>query len=298
LTNASLTCNLPTESAGFFAIISGAKAELPIAQPAPQTAAFYCRQQGMEFLYRQSDRKIEPAQPKIPGKINVGVFVHPGIQRNTSHSGQLGLAEALQPPPPNMIVTVIDNLAPETLHSFDVVVVGNIRKAAPAGGWERHIREYVTDGGGALLVHHAVGYGAASRAMFPELGRGVDYVPYPEMEIVADHPALTGNGLADGVSGLQTGKLFTSAFPDFINLLPGTNGQALVRSLSGRTDKPENVVIAGAVGVGRVVLCGLELGCQAVTQADGKLNFITAVGPDIEFKILINSIRWLAGSPL
>ncbi len=297
LTNSTLACVLPAESAGFFAIIPSREAGLPAVQPAPQTAACYCLHRGMAFLSHQRDRAIEPAQPKIPEKINVGVFVHPGIKKNTPHSGQLGLAETLQQPPPDMAVTVINTLAPETLGSFDVVVLGNIRKAAPAEGWERNIREYVTAGGGALLVHHAVGYGSASRAMFPEIGRGVDFVPYPGMEITADHPAITGTGLEHGVPGLHAGQKFTGGFPDFISLMPGANGQVLVRSQSGRTGKPENAIVAGTAGAGRTVLCGLELGCQAVPQPDGSLNFITAVAPEHEYKILMNAIRWLAAGP-
>jgi len=113
------------------------------------------------------------------------------------------------------------------------------------------------------------------------------------MRVVADHPVTTGRSLEHGLAGLKLGTEFVSGFPDYITLAPGPSAQVLVQSLRGRSGQPEPVVVAGSVGKGKVVLCGMNIGCQGVKE-EGKYRFIAQVAGQGEQQILLNSVRWLA----
>jgi len=111
--------------------------------------------------------------------------------------------------------------------------------------------------------------------------------------VVEDHPVVTGEGLKGGIAWLKKEATFKCGFPDFISLNPGSDGTVVVRSLKGRGDSPENVIVVGEAGKGRVVLCGMNIGCQYV-KTDDKREFVAEVKEESEREILLNAVRWLA----
>ena len=293
----TLHCEIKPESARYFLITPKSAFRLPRAEAAEQGLSCYATHTGMQFLAAGPDDEADRPRkfPKIRGTINVGVFVHPKMTRDdpATLKGQLGVRDGLARATEDMVVRPIQDLEPATLNSFDVVVVPNVRKANPPAGWESNIRDYVVAGGGALLVHHAVGYGSGSSVMFPEIGRGVDFTPELNMRVVADHAVTTGRTLEHGLASLKVGAEFVSGFPDYITLAPGPSGQVLVQSLRGRSGQPEPVVVAGSVGKGKVVLCGMNIGCQGVKE-EGQYKFVAEAAEEGERQILLNSVRWLA----
>jgi len=293
----TLSCSVMPESTRFFLISPSAALAWPETTLVDQDAGCYSRDTGMTFLNisPRDDGDSDAKHPKVRGMINVGVFVHPKMAKIKPEElkGQLGIEKELEKSYPGIVATAVEDMAPETLDSFDVMVMPNIRKATPPGGWEKNLREYVIAGGRALLLHHAVGSGSISRVMFPEVGQGVEHVPELEMHVVSDHPVITGQSLKNGVPGLKSGMRFKSGFPDFISLVKGDAGELIMKSVRGRTEKPENVMVIGKVGEGKVVLCGMNIGCQHVTR-DGKTEFLAEVTDGGEREILLNAIRWLA----
>ena len=51
-------------------------------------------------------------------------------------------------------------------------------------------------------------------------------------------------------------------------------------------------VVAGHVGKGRAVLCGINLGCRTV-EAEGNHRYLEEISPE-EAALLINAVYWLA----
>jgi len=280
-------------SASFFLISPKSEYTLPSPQVISARLRCYSENTGMEFLNveLEDDEKDEGAIARVRGMINVGVFVHPASANPKKLKGQIGVKEELDKSG-DMAVTAVQDLSPETLMSFDVLVVPNIFKANPPPEWEGHVRDFVASGGNVLLIHHAVGYGSDSGVMFPEIGRGVDYTTEVEFEVVDEHPIVTGKSLKNGVPGLAVGGRFTSDFPDYITIAPGAGGKVVVKSIKGRSGDPEDVVVVGEVGKGKVVLCGMNIGCQALTTDSGR-DFVAGVTKGGEYEILLNSIRWL-----
>jgi len=294
----SITCTVEPGSPRFLLFTPKAAFSVPRSECAEQRLGCYAGRTGMDFLRTRAAEDDGGAgrARRVRGMINVAVFVHPkmGHDKPGTLKGQLGVKEGLGKAAKDMVVSPIEDLADlEELDRFDVVIVPNIRKANPPAGWEGAVRKFVLAGGGALLIHHAVGYGSGSGVMFPELGRGVDYTPEVDMRVVVDHPVTTGAGLVNGVTGLKTGAEFVSGFPDYITISPGRDAQVLIKSLRGRTDDPEAVVVAGQVGKGKVILCGMNIGCQGAKK-DGKWEFRAEVKSPGEREILLNAVRWLA----
>ncbi len=285
------TTTLAPETTQFFLLTPEAAFSWPAATNAPQDASCYSFTPGPARRPRPKAPGRPASAARRHGPLRVGVFVHPAMRQAGPGDlkGQLGVAAALEQDHPGLSALRIADLTPDTLAPCDVVVVPNTRKAPPPAGWERALRAFVEAGGGALLIHHAVGYGSGGAAMFPEIGRGVDFVPQQEWTPTADHPLISGDGLEHRVSGMKPEAVLRSGFPDFISLSPGPSGTVLGASLRGRTPRSEPLLVAGDFGAGRVVLCGVNLGCQ--TEPGG--GFRAEVSRNGEHALLLNAVRWL-----
>jgi len=224
------------------------------------------------------------------------LFVFPKrMKRSPKRSlSQFGIEKELKKVP-DIALHVLEDLDYQLIRKLDVVVVPNVRKAAPPSGWEINLRKYVLSGGNALLTHQAVGIGASSGVMFPEVGQGVGFSKGDKMRPVADHPVVTGKGLNKGASGLKNiDKVFTCGFPDYVAMTPGSSGKVIVKSFLENERAPEDVIVVGKVGKGKVVLCGMSIG-SLYEMKDGEWRgFVPQVQQKGEYEILLNSIRWLA----
>ena len=144
--------------------------------------------------------------------------------------------------------------------------------------------------------------------LFPEIGRGIDWIAITRMKVTKLHPVTTGESMrkrfpkkavdpvfADELTRTQfnIGDEFTMGFPDYIKIRAGKEGTVLARSVideSGKGDDP--VLVVGQIGKGKVILCGTAIGATTITK-EKKLDIIEKVTPG-ELKILINSVYWLA----
>ena len=205
----------------------------------------------------------------------------------------------------------IEDLELDTLMGYDVVVMPNFHTpgADLTENWERNIHSYVQAGGGALLIHHSVGFGRFSEPAFAEIGKGPDYVKNRSMEVVADHPVVNAaavkatfptevndDAFAHRFKELQlpAGTRFLSGFPDYVIIEPGPQGQIIVKSTlqAGVGDDP--VVVVGKVAQGRVVLSGMSIGCRCLPDQTSGWNVDDHITAE-ERAILVNSVFWLAG---
>jgi len=290
--------NIQPKSTGFFLISPSAAFKMPLSEIERTDPGCYSRSPGMLFMKTEIAEEEETVRKIgiVPGKINVGLFVFPKrMKRSPKRSlSQFGIEKELKKVP-DIALHVLEDLDYQLIRKLDVVVVPNVRKAAPPSGWEINLRKYVLSGGNALLTHQAVGIGASSGVMFPEVGQGVGFSKGDKMRPVADHPVVTGKGLNKGASGLKNiDKVFTCGFPDYVAMTPGSSGKVIVKSFLENERAPEDVIVVGKVGKGKVVLCGMSIG-SLYEMKDGEWRgFVPQVQQKGEYEILLNSIRWLA----
>ena len=211
----------------------------------------------------------------------------------------------------DLVVEYVEDLDAAALSRYEVVIVPNMGTSQPAPnlreGWEAEVRSFVEAGGGALLIHHSVGYMPVSHPVFPEIAEAPDYVPLTAMKVATDHAVASGQALRDryprkaenpafgiyfSATKLEAGRQFQSGFADYIKLKPGAQGTAVVVSERIGNAGGDATVVAGEVGKGRVVLSGINMGCKTV-KVEGKYQYLEEISPE-ETALLINAVYWLA----
>jgi hypothetical protein len=137
------------------------------------------------------------------------------------------------------------------------------------------------------------------------------FVAIQEMRATADHPVITGQALrtrfkrfvedpafADEYSAsfMAPGDLFQSSFVDYMRVEPDAGAEVLARSLYSDALKQgdDPVLVAGTFEKGRVLLCGLAIGCRVFRNAEGEWVEEDFITPG-EKKILVNATYWLRG---
>jgi hypothetical protein len=287
----NLDLHIPPDSSRYILIAPRAEVVLPEIKDVNQSDAGYAYKPEMAFLKRSKLEEKPLVKRASDGRPAIGVYVHPKMidDNRPMAIGHRGIRDELMTGKKEFNVVALNSLAPEIVRQYDMIVVPNIRKTAPAAGWEKDLREYVVQGGRVLLVHHAVGF-QKIKPCFPEVGRGVGYTQERTISITKDHPVTTGKGLGKEITALKTGDSFESNFPDYISLASGPSGQVLAQGL--RTNgPPENVLVVGNINKGKVVLCGMSLGC---IFAETKTGYEATSGlSDPERAILWNATHWL-----
>jgi len=292
-----------------FLVLEPATSAAPLAQPGAAVAgAAYARRRGMTFLRIAEDKPAAAAVARQPGRIYVAVLKNLTKSKRAPDVGGLAILRALGRQS-KVAPRWVEDLTPETLAGCDVVVVPNMIVRAPnlSLGWEKHVRRFVRDGGGALLVHHSAGLRTAAAPAFPEIAAARECVALRGMKVVADHAVVNGSPVARAFPymvgnpafqaqidrlTLAPGTTFQSGFPDYIVLVPGPAAAVLARS-ERRGDTGGDVTLAvGAVGKGKAVLAGMSLGSRCHRQ-DDKWVAEEVMSPEEE-AILVNSVFWLA----
>ncbi|MEA3400099.1 MAG: hypothetical protein U9R79_02530 [Armatimonadota bacterium] len=266
---------------------------------------------GTEFLRLEPEPARSADLPeKDPSKLYVAVLKNLRSPLGGCDLGGDAMVAALQKRE-DLVVEHVEDLDASALARYEVLVVPNMGAHAPAPnlseGWEAEVRQFVESGGGALLVHHSVGYMPVSHPMFPEVAEAPDYVPITAMEVAADHPVASGEALRQRFgdksddpafaawleeTALEVGQQFQSGFADYIKLNPGPQGTTVVVSQRQGNAGGDPTVVAGEVGQGRVVLSGMDLGCRSAEGPDG-YEFTEELNP-AEAALLTNAVYWLA----
>jgi hypothetical protein len=156
-------------------------------------------------------------------------------------------------------------------HSPRVLVIPQQRDPGVLGEAARKaVRSFVESGGGVLLTHDACGY-RYHPALFPEVTPGG--IGRERSSAVSPRP---GGALARDVGT----EPVAHAHYDHILLAVGGSGKVAARGETGA------VVVAGALGKGRVVACGIALGIDADERERAP------TGREAEFVRAL--VRWLA----
>ncbi len=253
------------------------------AEPAPAAAPRPALPAGWSRVGILTDRLADPPPQRPVLRGDEGLYA--ALQNR----------EALQ-------VEYIGDLETETLAGFDAVIVPNpVKGAIPPmlrAGWEGRLRDYVARGGGALLCHHAVGAYPCEMMPFPELGSALACVVQRTVKIVQDHPVTTAASVLRRfpekasnpafqaqleATAFKAGDVFQAGFVDYIPLKPaeGVAALAVGNPAGGGGDV---VLMAGPVGRGRAVLCGLALGEKNLHEEG------IAAGDE---NLLVNAVYWL-----
>lgn len=295
---------LDLEPYGFlFALVSSPKdfslpeitAESPPLPPSSSTNP------GVKFLRIREEKPVTTRREKERGKVYVGIFLA-SPPRGPLELGAKAMMNTLKKWD-RLVVEYIHDDRPQTLSFYDVVVIPNMKRRARnmSESWQEHIRRYTRQGGGVLLVHHSVGYPATTPPPFPEVATAPDYVPIATMKVIsreslrkaygkkAENPAFAQQLRA---TELKVGQEIQSTFADYIKLLPGPKGKVLLRSAVRGNRGGDAVLVVGEAGNGKVVLCGINIGCKTA-KLDGKYSYEEVMG-DAQSAILTNSIFWLA----
>ena len=241
---------------------------------------------------KQSSGAERPA--KQAGISYVAVW-DPGMPANTS-SGASAIFDTLLDKKGLKIEKITDTNQ-ETLAYFDTVVVPNFG-VHPTGtkDWDKNVREYVLNGGTALLCHRSVGYTPCAFVPFPEIGKPSDQVVKErDVKIVASHPLSDDltvrrrypddyknpayQGQMDATA-FKIGETYQFGFCDYVPIIPAKGAVVVAESLA----RSEPVVVVGKAGKGKVVMAGMGIGQDDIgnsKMADG------------DGKLLLNAVYWL-----
>ena len=137
------------------------------------------------------------------------------------------------------------------------------------------LARFVSDGGGLVTTHSAVGYRGLPSVVPEVCAQGLSNFRDNLFRLPAEHPIGRGLPLAQGLR---------ESYYDYITLKPGPAGAVVARG----TATGEPVVVCGPSGKGRYVACGLGIG---INPSDDKDCQPTAD----EAMLLTNMVKWAGG---
>lgn len=191
--------------------------------------------------------------------------------------GALGLLEGVRKEK-GIEATLIDNLEPQTIFAYDVIVLPGVHKLGSAEieeNWRLNLSNYVDSGRGIMLTHDSCGYRHVfSVPLFPQICKAnskTDNKP-TLMAVENNHPVTAG----------LVGKEFKHGYWDHINLIPGDKGKVLVKDKDGH-----DILVVGELGGGRVMAFGGIPGFNAKN--------VEAAPVAEELDIVIKGLKWLSG---
>ena len=208
--------------------------------------------------------------------IALGADLRVGIFAST---GAKGMKEALAAEQ-GLVLTELKTLDADSLFKQDILLIGGQRNGFPDAAWAPAVELFVRCGGGVMLNHDATGYRGWDESLFPKHFRGVAQT---RDNLVA--VTLKTHPLAAGLP-----EQFRHAYYDHIVLDSREAGTVV---LSDGEGKP--LVVAGELGRGRVLGCGMVVGFAERVAGKGQ-GELAPVGGEKQF--LVNAVRWLGERPL
>ena len=295
----------------YFALTRPGRIPLPEARTPLGECVAYSSQPGMEFLKQEVPKTAGAAaeRAKEEGKTYVGIFkgTKAGSWCDWGTEAMYEEAKGLK----EVVAEYIEDVTARETSFYDVIIMPNRLNGSlpPNKEWPETLRDFVQGGGGALMVHHAIGRNPPYPTVFPEVGTcGPICVPVSTMQVVKEHPVTTGESFRKRFPGLvknpafsvqmhatqlKKDEIFEDGFPDYFAVVPADGSEVVVKSVY---DKVKNqgddaTVVVGKFGEGKVVLSAMGIGCLC-TKVKGKWQGEEKC-TDGERKILINSIYWL-----
>ncbi|MBT3291951.1 MAG: hypothetical protein HN380_31705 [Victivallales bacterium] len=221
-----------------------------------------------------STRPLSAKERPVPGKIAFkGTGIRVGVV--ASGYGSEGILQTLRK------AKGIDAVPVATGHLLSdkcqVIILPQMRSTPPPAKTIAALEAFVKQGGGLITTHDAVGYRTMPKLLTSVCAGGTQH-PKDERWRFADpkHPLAYD---------LPTDKVLTQVFTDHVQLAPGPAGKVI--AVSEKTNQP--VILAGTVGKGRYIACGLLIGTNA------KADEAPAKSP--EARLLLNAIGWCAKQP-
>ena len=135
------------------------------------------------------------------------------------------------------------------------------------------LEDFVRDGGGLITTHDAVGYRGHPQIISEVCVRGVTHKPYDKEWVVVRRPHPV-------TASIEAGRPVPHSYYDHIEMECGPQG--IVLAEAAKTRRP--VLVAGDVGEGRYLACGMLLGVGADDSS------ITPTGA--ERTLLENAVKW------
>ena len=290
----------------FIMLDPAVSASAPVAVGTPVKAPAYAPTVGMEFLRHKAKGKA-PARKRTPGVIVVAVFrSERHHELPTDYGADAIMGKLLRQE--KIAAEWIESISDESLTGFDVLVIPNmaVRASNLVADWQQSVREFVSNGGGALLIHHSAGHPALGGAPFPEIGSLGTFTTVRGMQVIADHPIATAAAVEQAFSDrlanpafmaqiartkLAVDTTFISGFPDYMPIEPGRLATVVTRSVVANRIGGDPTLVAGSVGDGRAVLAGFNIGAKCV-KVNGQYVTTEELSPEEE-SILVNCIFWL-----
>ncbi|MEA3400750.1 MAG: glycoside hydrolase family 20 zincin-like fold domain-containing protein [Armatimonadota bacterium] len=188
--------------------------------------------------------------------------------------GSTSIMEALQGCE-GLDVAPLWEISREALAPCEVVVVPQPRSGGMIGEREaRLLRKFVGEGGGLIATHDAVGYRGLPAPLPAICTGGADHIRERTWKVIAEHPVT---------AEISPGAELTHSYYDHVLLDAGDAGIVVATDTDGRP-----VAVCGEHGQGRYLATGLAIGL-APDDSD-------AAPTDHELRLLLNAIRWCAGS--
>ncbi|OGV32666.1 MAG: hypothetical protein A2020_09865 [Lentisphaerae bacterium GWF2_45_14] len=309
ITSGIVDIEIPPEGINYYIISPDEQQPVPAYSPYPQNSApTYAEVSGMNFLRKEGTETAKVARkPKDSRFLYFGIY-NAGDGKEVT--GWLGIKDSFKEYSKYVKVDLIDKLDMDTLNYYDAVIVPGMRLPKSINkDWKECLREYVENGGGVFLVHNSIGpCGTISEPVFPEIGKATGNSLFKEFKIVADDSIIQGKALRKHCAWdvmnpgldvlfqkaeMKTGDVSDVAYIDHLEIEPGSSGDVLAMNLDENGNIRKPVLVAGKLGKGKVVLCGMLMGATHAKGTEwGAEEKIPGKG---ELGILINSAFWLGG---
>jgi hypothetical protein len=281
----SVKVDVPPLRTGFYLIGSDKATALPKASRAPVLGGA-CSDAGTTFHEKKNEEfkfEFTPAgKSKTVGVLNI----HDKRGRQSQAWGAIAVHDYLKAKCANLKVKYLENLQNKTINGCDAIVVPNMGTAMPyqlKENWWKRVAEFAEQGGGVMLMHHAMGVGSVGEPAFPSVGRWSGmYYPEHNFKIVADHPVA---------KGLKIGDMFHDECWDFDQIAPGENGKIIAVGVR-KKGVPVPAFVVGGHGKGRVVISGVAFGV-AWRRENGKNVKLESPPKGNLGKVLVNSVNWM-----
>lgn len=268
---------------GFYIIGSDKTTAIPKSITAT-TLGNCCANTGMTFIEKPStDFKFsftKPGKPKVVGILKI--HNKNGAQSQTY--GAKAIYDCLRKEFKTIKIKTLENLQDKTIDGCDAVIVPNMGTGRPnqlREDWWSRLANFARQGGGVMLIHHAIGIGDVGEPAFPSIGRwSGDYYPVNKFKVVNQHPVTKGLGI---------GAVFTDECWDYDQIKVGRNGIVLAE---GQRKKgiPTPALVVGKYGKGNVIVSGIGIGCGYNSKTKKKYEAIPQEGLKT---IVINSVCWM-----